>query len=160
MCSIFNVHFLKNNYEVFVMHRMVYLDSKKYKLNLIKLIGSFILFIGIVGIFVGMSDLYLKHTAINYMDDCYNPEFCTNYFYETTGISLAQGQVEPLPSQVMIIMFTPIMHIMWWIVVMLIGILIANLGMFAPYLLSNRITHGDMGRQTKKKPKPKKPKRK
>ncbi len=118
-----------------LMEGVLYLTGKGYKLNMIQLIGTFILFIGILGLFVSISNFYQDWSAMNNLDDCYasaEDNFgiyeCKDEFYKETGMILASNQPAPTSSQSVMILFSPLMWLLWWIAVSLFGIFLYNLG--------------------------------
>jgi|GEM_PF-5372881 len=117
------------------MEGVVHLTGKNYKLNLIALIGSFVLFIGILGIFVSLANIYQDWGAISYLDTCYEKSEgstgvyeCKDVLFKETGIVLGDTSAFPNASQTIEVVLKPIMWLMLWIAVSLFGIFLFNLG--------------------------------
>lgn len=117
------------------MNKIAYLHGKNYKLNILHLMGAFILFIGILGIFASIANLYQDWNALTSLDKCYTKAEstvdiyeCKDALYKETNIVLVTSQPFPSASQNVSVIFTPLMWLLWWIVVSLFGIFFHNVG--------------------------------
>ena len=118
------------------MEHIIYMHNKKHKLNLLSLIGSFLFFAGLLGLIIGISDLYQQSSAMYNLNECYakasinniSIDNCKTNFYQITGQSLSPTQTNPNSSQKINIIFRPIINILLWITLSLFGIFLYKLG--------------------------------
>lgn len=113
------------------MDGVVYLTGKNYKLNLISLIGSFLLFIGIVSLFVNISNLTNLWSAQPMLIECYansvDPSLCKAGFFEQTGVGLGLNDF-PSEAQRVMLVLGPMVYVLWSLVLCLFGIFVYSLG--------------------------------
>jgi len=117
------------------MHDAVYMRGRNYKLNILQLVGTFVLFVGILGIFSGIANMYQDWTALSNIDNCYAKAEsaydvldCRDAIYKETGIVLSDRQPAPSSSQNVSVLFNPLIWLLLWIAIALFGIFLHNVG--------------------------------
>lgn len=110
------------------------MNSKNFKLNIIQLIGSFVLFIGILGIFVSVSNLYQDWNTLLNVQNCYQgvdpsiASMCKDDFFKETGAVIGYNNYLPSASQKVAILFAPLMWVFGYIILSLVGVFVYSLG--------------------------------
>ncbi|PIU22063.1 MAG: hypothetical protein COT14_03645 [Candidatus Diapherotrites archaeon CG08_land_8_20_14_0_20_30_16] len=116
-------------------HVIPYISNRRHNFNVIKLIGTFLFFFGLVGFIVSFANLFHQWDVLSNIKTCFekasdniDATLCRDYFYQTTGIALSPDRYIADANVNVSVSFWPLVSVLWWIIVMLFSIFIYNVG--------------------------------
>ena len=133
--------------EFMVWHVIPYISNRKHNLNVIKLMSTFLFFLGLVGFIVALANLFHQWDVLSNIKNCFEKAsniseatLCRDYFYQTTGIALPPDRITIDGNVNVSVAFWPLVSVLWWIVVMLFSIFLYNIGAHWHNLLAHKVT--------------------
>lgn len=97
--------------------------------------ATFLFFVGLIGFIVSFANVLHQWEALDGVKTCFEKaetqldgQFCSEYFYKTTGVALPSGNYIPNPNVNVMVALMPIAEVLLWIVLMLFSIFLYNLG--------------------------------
>jgi len=116
-------------------HRIPYISNKRHTFNVIRLIATFLFFLGLIGFIVSFANLFHQWDTLSHVKTCFQKsttkndiQLCRNYFYDTTGIALSPNSYLPDQAINVMVAFWPLVSVLFWIIIMFLSIFIYNIG--------------------------------
>jgi len=116
-------------------HAIPYISNKKHTFNVVKLVAMFLFFMGLIGFVVSFANLFHQWDVLSSTKPCFEKatnveeaNICRDYFYKSTGIALTTDRYIPDQSINVIVSFWPMVSLFFWIIIMLLGVFINNIG--------------------------------
>jgi hypothetical protein len=116
-------------------HAIPYISNKRHTFNVVKLIATFLFFMGLIGFIVSFANLFHQWDVLSNIKPCFEKansveeaNVCRDYFYKTTGIALSPERYVPDQSINIAVSFWPIVTLFFWIIMMLLGVFLNNIG--------------------------------
>jgi len=116
-------------------HSLPYVSNKKHNLNVIRLISTFLFFLGLIGFIVSFSNLFHQWDVLNSVKPCFaeartieSADLCRDYFYKSTGVALAPDRYIDDPNVNIMVAFRPIIYLFAWIVLILVSLFLYKIG--------------------------------
>lgn len=116
-------------------HAIPYISNKKHTFNVVKLIATFLFFMGLIGFVVSFANLFHQWDVLSQAKPCFanansvgEADICRDYFYKSTGIALSPDRYVQDPSINVVVSFWPLVSLFFWIIIMLLSVFINNIG--------------------------------
>ena len=116
-------------------HSIPYISNKKHSLNVIRLVATFLFFLGLVAFVVSFANLFHQWDTMSNINTCFEKSYtqadaqsCRDYFYQTTGVALYPDRYVADQTISIMVSFWPIVSLFFWIIIMLLGIFLYNIG--------------------------------
>ena len=110
-----------------------YTGNNRKTLNTIRLMATFLFFVGLIGAIVSLANLFHNWQVLNELKPCIQDALndnevlmCKDYFYKTTGIPIGNKLNDPNIN--IMVSFWPLAKLLFWLVVIFFSFFIYNIG--------------------------------
>lgn len=113
--------------------------GSKY-IHLLKLLGSLVVLIGLLQLVLSIIHMSDAWTVVKTFEQCapQDSEACAAMLYRMTGLSVWAEQTQLFPGQVVTVILQPAAEFLWWLAVVVFGMLLFNIGKWLPFDLQHR----------------------
>lgn len=123
------------------MEHIAYISNKKHRFNVFNLMATFLFFVGLIGFIVAFANVLHQWETLDGVKTCYEKaatelegQYCSDYFYKTTGIALPNSNYVPNEDVNVMVALMPIAKLLLWIVLMLFSFFLFNIGNRWPFI--------------------------
>lgn len=110
-----------------------YVSNKRKTFNIIRLMATFLFFVGLIGFIVSLANLFHNWQVLNDVRPCIEDAIndsevleCKDYFYKTTGVPI--GNTLNDANINIMVSFWPLAKLLFWLVVIFFSFFIYNIG--------------------------------
>lgn len=110
-----------------------YVSNKRKTFNIIRLMATFLFFVGLIGFIVSFANLFYNWQALSNIDTCIVDSLndaevlqCKDYFYKATGVPI--GNTLNDANVNIMVSFWPLAKLLFWLVVIFFSFFIYNIG--------------------------------
>jgi hypothetical protein len=110
-----------------------YVSNKRKTFNIIRLMATFLFFVGLIGFIVSFANLFHNWQALSDIGPCVSDAIndaevleCKDYFYKTTGVPI--GNTLNDANINIMVSFWPLAKLLFWLVVIFFSFFIYNIG--------------------------------
>lgn len=114
-------------------HSIPYVSNNKRTFNIIRLMATFLFFVGLIGFIVSFANLFHNWQALSEIGTCIEDSLnneevlqCKEYFYQTTGVPI--GNTLNDANVNIMVSFWPLAKLLFWLVVIFFSFFIYNIG--------------------------------
>ncbi len=120
-----------------------YVSNNRRTFNIIRLMATFLFFVGLIGFIVSFANLFHNWEALSTIKPCIEESLtqaevleCKDYFYKTTGVAI--GNTINNANINIMVSFWPLAELLFWLVVIFFSFFIYNIGNYWHMLTPKR----------------------